>query len=251
MSELTVSQNTSNVNEINGNQLNFIEKDGQFYLSAEEIGRSLGYELPTQAIHKIFRKNYSELNEYSIEAKLASIDGSMRNTRIFSEDGLYIISMLSRTAKARTFRKKVAETLKQIRQNQLSLTQELAYQQGMEYANSLPALEAKTKESYLSGMKEGEKIQKRKDGLVCVRKSIDYLGMGLSLKETAKLTGVTDSTIRDRLKSLGIYEKALHGDLSFEIAEKKAKKKGMDCHVAKAPRNDIKQMSLIPTDHAV
>ena len=43
MAEMTVSYLAS---EVNGNELNFIENNGQILFSAEEIGRQLGYKNP-------------------------------------------------------------------------------------------------------------------------------------------------------------------------------------------------------------
>ena len=208
---------------IKQNSINFIKKDGQILFTAEEIGKQLGYQNPAIAINKIMRRNYQELLAYSVETNLVSTDGKTYNKRVFTEEGVYILSMLAKTPKARDFRKRVAELLKEIRQNDIELAKEISYQQGMEYGQSLPAVQIETKKSYLNGLEEGRKIQKRHDTWRKMEKAVDYLGKGVSLKDTAKLVKLRPDTIRERFQRLGLWEQVKNGDLWFNMSGKKYK----------------------------
>lgn len=105
----------------------------------------------------------------------------------------------------------------------IELAKEVSYQQGMEYGQSLPCVQIETKKSYLSGLEEGRKIQKREDNWKKMEKALDYLGRGLSLKDTAKLVHLRPGTIRDRFRRLGLWEQVKNGDLWFNMPNKKQK----------------------------
>lgn len=109
------------------NSINFIEKDGKILFSAEEIGKQLGYQNPKQSITVLFNRNLQELLAYSVDIKLISTDGKAYNKRHFTEEGVYILSMLANTDKAREFRSRLAKLLKELREEK-----ELAiYQKGV------------------------------------------------------------------------------------------------------------------------
>lgn len=101
MAEMTVSYLAS---EVNGNELNFIENNGQILFSAEEIGRQLGYKKPAKSINVIYNRNQKELNSYAVGIKLMSTDGKRYEVRHFTEEGVYILSMLAQTPQEVSFR---------------------------------------------------------------------------------------------------------------------------------------------------
>lgn len=224
------------------NSINFLEKNGQILFTAEEIGKQLGYQNPTKSINNLFQRNSFELLNYSVGIKLMSTDGKAYSRRAFTEEGVYILSMLANTEQARDFRKRVAELLKNLRQKEMDkaflagfdngresglkdieLAKEVSYQQGMEYGQSLPAVQIETKKSYLTGLEEGRKIQKKHDNWQKMEKAIDYLGKGVSLKDTAKLVKLRPDTIRERFQRLGLWEQVKNGDLWFNMPGKKQK----------------------------
>lgn len=236
-------ENLTQFNSVNKqNLINFIEKDGQILFSAEEIGKQLGYKNPKQSITVLFNRNIQELLSYSVDIKLISTDGKAYNKRVFTEEGVYILSMLANTDQARDFRKRVAELLKNLRQKEmdrafqvgfdsgresglkdLEVAREISYQQGVDYGQSLPAVQIETKKSYLSGLEEGKKIQKKEDNWAKMEKAADYLGKGLSLKDTAELVRLRPGTIRDRFRRMGIWEQIKNGDLWFSMPGRKPK----------------------------
>lgn len=105
----------------------------------------------------------------------------------------------------------------------MAAAQEISYQQGVDYGQSLPCVQIETKKSYLNGLEEGRKIQKRQDNWAKMEKAADYLGKGLSLKDTAKLVHLCPDTIRSRFRRLGIWNEVKNGDLWFNMPAGKQK----------------------------
>lgn len=132
-----------------GKQLNFIEQNNEILFTAEEVGIHLGYNNPSEAIHKLYLRNQNELKLYTTSVKLTAVDGKLRETRAFSEEGVYILSMLARTNVAKKFRARVALLLRRIRQERVEhmtrLAHEAGYQQGTSEARALPAMQADPK----------------------------------------------------------------------------------------------------------
>lgn len=170
----------------------FIEKDGEFWLDADTIAEALGYATPA-AIFKLFERNKGELRDYSAEVKLTSTDGKAYYKRVFNEEGLYLISMLARTAKAKEFRRAVAQLLKELRQKQLNEAK----------------IEAK-QESLHIGVELTDLAPMHLINRVCY-----FRNLGLNQDETAKLTMLypkTVSQIEAKLRELGVELKKIpHG----------------------------------------
>lgn len=188
-----------------GEQLHFIEEGGNILFTAEEVGRHLGYGDPAHAIHKLYRSNQNELKLYTVETKTVSTDGKSYATRAFTEEGVYILSMLARTNKAKHFRAKVALLLRRIRQERqqrdIELAHESGYQQGRNEALALPTQELMER-IRLEGVEEGRKLQKRQDGYAMTMKAIGYLQKGLTVAEAAKLCDLSKSALEMRLRRL-------------------------------------------------
>ena len=97
MAENSVSQLTPIINE---NGLKYVEHEGRILFSSEEIGRQLGYAKPSKSINILFNRNQRELEGYARHIKMMCRDGQDRETRCFTEEGVYIISMLANTPRA-------------------------------------------------------------------------------------------------------------------------------------------------------
>lgn len=94
------------------------------YMTAEQLGRCLGYSHPRENINKIVQRNdYLKEDEFSCEVKMTSESGA-KNTRIFNEDGIYEITFLAKTEKAREFRSWARTLLKSLRKGELKLSQD-------------------------------------------------------------------------------------------------------------------------------
>lgn len=184
MAENSLSQITPISNE---NGLKYVEREGQIFFSSEEIGRQLGYAKPSKSINTIFNRNQKELQGYATGIKLMQVDGCLREVRCFTEEGVYILSMLANTPQAREFRGKLARLLREIRERRLDFARESAYRQGYDEgrASALPdALDAEKKARKEAAETMLALCPQRRETL---KKALRYARMGLSCREITKL----------------------------------------------------------------
>jgi prophage antirepressor-like protein len=112
MSNLVLSK-SDNFNGINAD---FYNDNNNIYMSADQLGKCLGYTDPIIAINKLAsRHDYLKTEEFSVITKLVSTDGKSYDTRLFNEDGIYEITFLSKTATAQIFRAWARKVIKEIR----------------------------------------------------------------------------------------------------------------------------------------
>lgn len=189
-------------------EIAYIEKDGQILFSAEEIGKQLGYSNPAKSINILFNRNYQELLIYSVGIKLMSTDGKAYNKRHFTEEGVYILSMLANTEQARDFRRRVAELLKTLRQNKAKEIENKAY------ADAKAFLMHQVSEIEDHAYTKGRRAGLREDNWRKMEKAIKLLRKGISLADAAKIIGCNPDTIRERLQRLGVWEK-VRNDMQF------------------------------------
>lgn len=194
-----------------GKQLNFIEQNNEILFTAKEIGAHLGYGNPSDAINKLYLRNQNELKLYAVSVKLTATDGKYYETRAFSEEGVYILSMLARTNVAKKFRARVALLLRRIRQERVEhmtrLAHEAGYQQGTSEARALPAMQAEHQAGYLRGMVEGKKLAEKRDGLRLLLRAEGYIAKGLNKADTARCLGISRQYLNRlflRLRKVGV-----------------------------------------------
>lgn len=104
------------------NNLCDVYADGsELYMTSEQLGNCLGYSNPRVSINKLVQRN-NELRspEFSSEVNLTS-EAGQRSTRVFTEDGIYEVTMLAKTEKAREFRAWVRRLLKSLRRGTLNI----------------------------------------------------------------------------------------------------------------------------------
>lgn len=70
---------------------------------------------------RISRNPYLKEKEFSVSCKLQGTDGKMYNTRLFTEDGIYEITMLAESDKAREFRAWIRGVLKALRRGEVKM----------------------------------------------------------------------------------------------------------------------------------
>ena len=98
--------------------------DIEMYMTAGQLGECLEYSEPIIAINKIVSRNaYLKNEEFSVVTKLVSTDGKQYNTRVFTEDGIYEVTMLAKTEKAKQFRAWVRKLLKSLRSGEITAIQ--------------------------------------------------------------------------------------------------------------------------------
>lgn len=94
--------------------------DFNFWLSGEEIGKALELEDSKKAVYKVYQRHQDELEEFSMLWTVET-PGGPQQVRIFSEEGIYMITFCSQSPKAKEFRKWVAGLLKAYRQGKLGV----------------------------------------------------------------------------------------------------------------------------------
>lgn len=118
-------------------QADIYKKDNEPYMTAEQLGNCLGYSHPRENINKLISRNkYLRNKEFSAEVKMTSPRGDIQNTRIFTEDGIYEITMLAKTEKAKEFRSWVRKILKSLRRGETKLVSMTEYQRMMAQTRS-------------------------------------------------------------------------------------------------------------------
>ena len=101
--------------DYHGYAIQLIEKDGQRWLTARDLGLCLGYSEANarQGIINLYNRHLDEFTEKdSCEIKLIS-QGQERNTRIFSPSGCHLLSFFANTGRAKDFRAWAKEVLVQ------------------------------------------------------------------------------------------------------------------------------------------
>lgn len=101
--------------DYHGTSIQLIEKDGNRWLTARDLGICLGYSEANarQGIINLYNRHLDEFTEKdSCEIKLIS-QGQERNTRIFSPSGCHLLSFFANTGRAKDFRAWAKEVLVQ------------------------------------------------------------------------------------------------------------------------------------------
>lgn len=107
--------------KFNGTECDFYSNSKEVFMTTEQLGECLGYAYGKQAISKILDRNsYLKEKEFSGVVKLGTPSG-MQETRVFTEDGIYEVTMLARTEKAKEFRAFVRKVLKSLRKGETKL----------------------------------------------------------------------------------------------------------------------------------
>lgn len=117
----------------NGLPIQAIEHEGDLWMPGEDVGRALGYADPVQAIRNLFNRNRTELEGYSSQLKLSceadtgnseeaeKTPTQRRPVRVFNEEGVMILTMLSSQPRAAEFRAWAVKILKAYRHGELAL----------------------------------------------------------------------------------------------------------------------------------
>lgn len=92
----------------------YSDKD-RLYMTIEQIVSCLGYKSKS-GVENIIRRNcYLRNPEYSVTHILFASDGKRYETRVFTEEGILEIVMLSKRPNAKKFRAWLRSTMKEIR----------------------------------------------------------------------------------------------------------------------------------------
>lgn len=108
----------------NGMKLGVTIKNNEIEIEMGELAKAIGYT-DVAGIKMILDRNPELKNkEFSYLKKVDSIENGVvkkREKRLFTEDGLYEVTMLANTENAKKFRRFVRELMKKYRKNELIL----------------------------------------------------------------------------------------------------------------------------------
>ena len=108
----------------NGMQLGVTIKNNEIEIEMDVLAKAIGYA-DESSIRQIITRNPELKNkEFSYLRKVDSIENGVvkkREKRLFTEDGLYEVTMLANTENAKKFRRFVRELMKKYRKNELIL----------------------------------------------------------------------------------------------------------------------------------
>ena len=110
--------------EFNGTQVKVLIKNNRIEIEMNELAKAIGYA-DVIGIKKLIDSNPELKNkEFSYLKKVDSIENGIikkREKRVFTEDGLYEVSMLANTEISKKFRRRIREIMKQLRTGNLIL----------------------------------------------------------------------------------------------------------------------------------
>lgn len=180
MSTQTITPAQSQLHLFEHAPIRFIDRDGEPWFTAEEIGKQLGYANLGDDVNRLYLKNQEELDAFSTTAKLAAVDGKAREMRVFNEEGVYLLTMLARTDKAREFRARLAKMLREMRAQRLAMARSEGRKEGVRALLTLTPAQSSI-----------------------AHQAMRYYSMGLSTVEIGKLLDVSGDQVRRTLKKLG------------------------------------------------
>lgn len=127
MNELTLIKSA----DFGGVECDFYGKGNEIYMTINQITECLGYSDKKGVENLIDRNPYLRNAEFSFIQKVPLKTRGAQNTRTFTEDGIYEVTMLSKTEKAKEFRAWVRGILKALRSGKAKLVGMTEYQQMM------------------------------------------------------------------------------------------------------------------------
>ena len=121
------------------------DTDSEYFMTANQLCECLG-EPRSTFDNRINRNQYLTETEFSVSLKMRGTDGKQYETRLFNEDGIYEIAMLSTSDKAKEFRAWIRKILKGLRKKQFQLLSAQEQQRLIAESRLLNAQARKAKE---------------------------------------------------------------------------------------------------------
>lgn len=96
------------------------DNDGEIFMTIDQLVQVLEYASKSAIENMLTRNSYLKDVEFSSTHDVW-VDGKIRNTRLFTENGIYEITMLSKQPKAMEFRQFIRRLLKGLRKGEIKL----------------------------------------------------------------------------------------------------------------------------------
>lgn len=97
----------------------------EMFMTSTQLGECLGYNDPRKSISNLVNRfEYLKEKDFSSVTNLMTVEGERevnRETRVFTEDGIYEVTMLAKTEKAKEFRAFIRKLLKSLRKGETKL----------------------------------------------------------------------------------------------------------------------------------
>lgn len=176
------------------------ENSDEVFMTAEQLGEVLEYANPRTAINTMLTRNpYLRNKEFSTDFKLKSLDGKLRNTRVFNEDGIYEVTMLSNQPKAREFRMFVRKVIKELRRTGYVSVEQFDDPYLVVIENMFKSMKLTKKE--IKEMKRAQnkyqmELDKHKKIVEQQQKNLDYVNKIVSVEDTATLRKTFTSSVQ-------------------------------------------------------
>lgn len=118
-------------------------EQGEVFMTITQLATALEYASKSAIENMLSRNEYLKESEFSSTHKMW-VGNTKQQTRLFTEDGIYEVTMLSRQPKAKEFRAWVRQVIKSLRKGELVVQEtQLSKEQ------SLDMIKAKTKQAQL------------------------------------------------------------------------------------------------------
>lgn len=168
-----------------------IHEDGRYWMTAEQLGKALGYRVPGKSVRNVINRHRKELQPFIGGINLMS-PGGAQETTIIDTDGQYMIALLANTPKARTFRTFVVNMLKALeRQEFVHISQVQKWQRTV--LDQLNEWKAELLDFKISKYLESSPVMDQKKYSELLR----YRKMGLTQRETGKLLDISRDTVQN------------------------------------------------------
>lgn len=155
-------------------------------------------------LRSILPKSFFEPNFGPIEAEVAVGFGIRKNPAYLLTRDAFSLLVMGMTGKAAIqWKLRYIEAFNALEAaalgRQTELAREVGYRQGREETLALPAVKKERQAGYLAGMKEGEKLQKRRDGLRQLMRIRAYREKGLTQAEIGRILGISRDAVKRRM----------------------------------------------------
>lgn len=106
-------------------------RNEEIYMTLTQLAYALGYSDKKGIENLIDRNPYLKDEEFSFIEKVPLVSGGTQNSRVFTEDGIYEVTMLARTETAKKFRAWFRGILKALRSGKAKIVKMTEYQKSV------------------------------------------------------------------------------------------------------------------------
>ena len=217
MAQNSIPQVTSTVKENTPIHVEFLNEITPAVLSTEVALRfQKKHKHVLDEIHKIISitpKSFHEPNFRPMFQDVKIGNGAVRRSPAYllTRDAFSLLVMGFTGAAAVRWKLKYIEAFNELEsavlEQRTELAREAGYLQGKDEALSLPMVQAECKAGYLSGLTEGQRYRRKRDGLALLTRALGYRQKGLSQSDIAKILGIRKQRVSDlmaRARKMGV-----------------------------------------------